>query len=210
MNKALRVVVADDEPELLDYYQAVLTSLGHDVIATASSGEELVRKCLELRPDLILSDIRMPGKDGVAAALEAFRAAPTRVVLATGYHAPDHIHDALDEMVLAYLAKPFEPKDLEQAIRRAEQRFDEFTVLLDCADDPQQAIRNRELLRVAKGLLMKRQSLGDRAAFERLRKMARDQNASLIEVAQAVVDAEQGPRSSSADLPRNVHLSNCG
>jgi AmiR/NasT family two-component response regulator len=191
MSKAFRVVIADDEPELLDFYRSVLISLGHTVVATASCGKELVDQCRATHPDLVLSDIKMPGQDGLQAVLEVFRDAPVRVILVTGYHAPSHIHGALAEMVLAYLAKPFRPRELEWAIDRADRRFREFLALQQQGDDPRQAIESRKTLRLAKGILMKRDALSDREAFQRLQQLAREQQVSLVEMAKRLIAAEQ-------------------
>jgi AmiR/NasT family two-component response regulator len=191
MSKAFRVVIADDEPELLEFYRSVLTSLGHTVVAQASCGEELVDRCRAAHPDLVMSDIKMPGKDGVQAVMEVFRHAPVRVILVTAYHAPSHIHGALDEMVLAYLAKPFRPRELEWAIDRADRRFEEFSALQQQCADPRQAIASRKTLRLAKGILMKRDSLGDREAFKRLQQLAREQQISLVDMAKRLIASDQ-------------------
>jgi response regulator NasT len=191
MGRSLRTVIADDDPELCAYCESLLSALGHLVVGTATDGDELIRRCRETRPDLVISDVKMPKKDGIQAVVEVFRESPVRVILVTGYHAPGHIYHALREMVLAYLAKPFQRRELELAIERVDQRFAEFQALFDGGVDPQQAIAHRETLRLAKGVLMKRQQLGDRAAFRRLQDMARDQGQSLVVVAQSVVDAER-------------------
>jgi response regulator NasT len=191
MIKALRVVVADDEPELLAYYQSLLTAMGHTVVGTARNGAELVEQCRRAHPDLVITDVKMPEKDGIEAVLEAFRESPMRVILVTGYHAPGHIYRALREMVLAYLAKPFQQRELELAIERAEQRFEEFLALRDSGSAPQQAVEHRETLRLAKGILMKRNGFGDRAAFRHLQHLAQEKRLPLIQIAQSVIDAER-------------------
>ena len=95
MTQSLRVVLADDEPELIAYYQSLLSAMGHDVVATAANGSELVRQCRLTQPDLVITDVKMPEKDGIQAVLEVFRERPMRVILVTGYHAPSHIYGAL-------------------------------------------------------------------------------------------------------------------
>jgi len=209
MTEAFRIILADDEPDLLESYQSMLHSLGHEVIAMARDGDELIDLCLSMHPDLVITDIKMPGKDGIQAVLEIFRKHPMRVILVTGYHAPDHIHDALGQMVLAYLAKPFRHRDLESAIWRAEQRFAEFRALLDGHDDPQQAVKHRELLRLAKGVLMKKALLSDREAFLRLRGMADEQNVRLADVAQQIVAHEQSGNAASDPMLRRERMPNC-
>jgi AmiR/NasT family two-component response regulator len=209
MSKVLRVIVADDEPDLLETCRAMLAFLGHEVVATAHNGEQLIEKCRAKRPDLIITDIKMPGKDGIQAVLEVFRETPVRVILVTGYHAPEHIHDALGRMVLAYLAKPFGENDLAAAIQRAEQRFTEFQALLDGHGDPQQAVKNRELLRLAKGVLIKRSSLNDRDAFLHLQRLAQQEGRSLIEIARQMVSAERADQPEPRPSSPSNELTNC-
>jgi AmiR/NasT family two-component response regulator len=169
----------------------MLSSLGHQVVATADNGEQLVEVCLTVRPDLVITDIRMPGKDGIAAVRDVFRSTPLPVVLVTGYHAPEHIQNALDEMVLAYLSKPFQRHELELAIRRAVHRFEEFRALFADDGNARKAVKNREVLRLAKGVLMKGMQLGDRAAFQHLEQMARDRNLRLLDAAYTVINTEK-------------------
>lgn len=68
MTPALRIAVADDEPRMRDYYQDTLPLLGHRVTCAAPTGQDLVRCCRDARPDLVITDIRMPDMDGIEAA----------------------------------------------------------------------------------------------------------------------------------------------
>jgi two-component system, response regulator PdtaR len=197
MNRPLRVVVADDEPELLAYCESMLSDLGHEVVGRATDGSELIQICRVARPDLVITDVKMPVKDGIEAVREIFRESPLRVILVTGYHAPGHIYDALREMVLAYLAKPFQRRELLLAIDRVEQRFEEFLALTEQGVEAQEAIGSGEILRLAKGILMKRQGLDDREAFQQLRRLAQERGTTLAAASQSVIDSE--PRRSSPD-----------
>ena len=209
MTQSLRVVLADDEPELLAYYQSLLGAMGHEVVATAANGEELVRQCRVTQPDLVITDVKMPEKDGIQAVLEVFRERPMRVILVTGYHAPSHIYGALREMVLAYLAKPFQQRELEMAIDRVEQRFVEFQALRESGSDAAKVGENRDRLRLAKGILMKRGGIGDRQAFQELQVLARAQNVSVLDAAQCVIRAEQSGPSTPGDAAHDNRVSNC-
>ena len=66
--KPLRIVVADDEPRMQDYFRKVLPLLGHDVVGVATTGRELVEQCQALNPDLVITDVKMPDMDGIEAA----------------------------------------------------------------------------------------------------------------------------------------------
>lgn len=64
----LRIVVADDEPLLVEEIGVYLAEMGHSLIATAATGQELLRLCVEHLPDLVITDILMPDMDGLEAA----------------------------------------------------------------------------------------------------------------------------------------------
>jgi CheY-like chemotaxis protein len=83
MGRRLRIVVADDERDTREYLHFFLSHLGHDVRA-AADGLELVAVCREFEPDLIVTDYRMPGLDGLTAAAEINRERVVPVVLVSG------------------------------------------------------------------------------------------------------------------------------
>jgi len=191
MNPSLRIGVADDEPEMLDYYQQTLSSLGHEVVAKAPTGAQLVEQCKAAHPDLVITDIKMPDKDGLDAAIEISRDKPTPVVLVSAYYDNDLINRALQDHVLAYLIKPIKQADLETAIALAMRRFQEFQALHKQSDDLRQALEDRKIVERAKGSIMTRSGLDEQTAFRRLQKMAADKNLKLVEVARTILLAEE-------------------
>ncbi len=191
MTSQLRIVVADDEPDMLDYYQHVLPALGHEVVGTAVTGRDLVDKCLALRPDLAVTDIRMPDMDGIEAADAIYRQAPLPVVLVSAYHDTALIERAENDHILAYLVKPIKQADLEPAIGLAVRRFEQFEALRKEAADLRQALLDRKVIERAKGVLMDKARLNEHDAFCRLQKLARTQNRKLVEIAHMILTAEQ-------------------
>jgi two-component system, response regulator PdtaR len=65
MSHALRIAVADVEPDMQESYRTILPELGHVVVAGVETGRELVQKCREQHPDLVITDIKMPDMDGI-------------------------------------------------------------------------------------------------------------------------------------------------
>jgi response regulator NasT len=119
----LRIAVADDEPDMVDYLRKVLPQLGHEVISAASTGGQLVANCRAQRPDLIIADIRMPEMDGIRATREVCDDHPLPIILISGHHQIDGLQQPGLEHVSAYLVKPVKRTDLEPAIRDAVARF---------------------------------------------------------------------------------------
>jgi two-component system, response regulator PdtaR len=191
MKRSLRIVVADDETDMRDFFQRILPLLGHQVVAAAATGRELIQHCRLLRPDLVIADIRMPDKDGIEAAVEIGRDEPIPVILVSAYHDAELIDRAGVNHVMAYLVKPIEQADLEPAIVLAMRRFDEFRSLRQEAADLRQALEDRKLIEQAKGILMKRSGLTEPEAFRRLQKLASEQQRKLVEIAQMLLVAEK-------------------
>jgi response regulator NasT len=187
----LRIAVADDEPRMRDYYLHILPLLHHRVICAAQTGRELVRCCLDSRPDLVITDIKMPELDGIDAIREIARAEPIAAILVSAYHDPELIERTRGEQVLAYLVKPIKQPDLEVAIGLAMQRFEEFQTLRKEAGELRQALADRKVIERAKGILMKRAGLDEQQAFKRLQKLARDQNQRIVDASHLILRAEQ-------------------
>src|SRR5262249_6616580 len=85
MNRSLRIAVADDEARMLEFYQALLPLLGHTVVCAALDGRELLEQCRAQRPDLIITDIKMPHLDGIDAARGVCQDDMTPVILVSAF-----------------------------------------------------------------------------------------------------------------------------
>ncbi len=191
MSRPLRIAVADDEPDMQDYFRTILPDLGHEVVAVAKDGRELVAACRAHKPDLVITDIKMPDMDGIDAATQIYRDGPIPVILVSAYHDPEFIRRAEADHILAYLVKPIKQADLEPAIAIAMRRFEQFQALRKEAADLKQALEDRKTIEKAKGILMKKAGLDEGDAFRRLQRLASDKNKKLIEIAQTILTAEE-------------------
>jgi response regulator NasT len=201
MSTSLRIAVADDEPRMRDYYSEVLPLLGHVVVCAAETGRELVTVCKEARPDLIITDVKMPDMDGIDAVFEIARGNPIPVILVSAYHEQELLERANREQFLAYLVKPIKQADLEAAIFIVMQRSQQFQSLRKEAGELKQALEDRKLIERAKGLLMKKAGVDEPEAFRRLQKLARDQNQKLAVVARVVLGTEEALRPPEPNAP---------
>ena len=120
----LRISVADDEADMREFYQRMLTHLGHRVVSCSANGRELVDDCMRQLPDLVISDIKMPELDGLHAAEEIGQKFPVPVILVSAYHSPETIERANSACVQAFLTKPIKLADLAPTIDFARRRFD--------------------------------------------------------------------------------------
>jgi len=191
MNPSLRIAVADDGPDMRDYFKKSLPRLGHQVVAVAQNGRELVEQCRAQRPDLVITDVKMPDMDGIDAAVQIYRDRPVPVILVSAYHAPELLARAESDHILGYLVKPIEQRDLEPVIILAMRRFEQFETLRREAADLRQALEDRKIIERAKGILMKRGSLDEQEAFRRLQKLASEESRKLIDIAHMILVAEK-------------------
>lgn len=115
---ALRIAVADDEKDMRDYLQRVLERLGHEVLGPVADGRELVDLCRQQRPDLIITDIRMPVMNGDEALREIYACQSIPFIVISAFRAPEAIPGDLGNGDAVYLNKPVRKQDLERAIAR--------------------------------------------------------------------------------------------
>jgi len=191
MNHSLRIVVADDEPDMRDYFQKILPRLGHQVVGVAADGDELVALCQQLQPDLVITDIKMPALDGIDAARRIWDMRPVPIILVSAFHDPELIQRAEADHVMGYLLKPVKQADLEPVIAVTMRLFEQFQMLQRETTDLRQALEDRKLIERAKGILMKRGGLDEPAAFRRLQKLASERNIKLVEIARQVIEADE-------------------
>ncbi len=189
--RSLRIAVADDEPDVRQFFQELLTQLGHQVVGVAETGRQLVEQCRAAHPNLVITDIKMPDLDGIRAAEEINREHPVPVILVTGHHEADLLARAATDHIMAYLSKPAKAIDLQAAISLAMLRFEHFQALRQEATSLRQALEDRKVIERAKGVVMKRLGVEEDDAFRRLQRMASNHNRKLIEAAQQVLNAEE-------------------
>jgi response regulator NasT len=191
MKQSYRISVADDEPDMQDYFKKILPRLGHEVVSVAANGRQLVEDVQTHQPDIVITDIKMPDMDGIAAACEIYAIAEVPVILVSAFHDSDLIERVEADHIQAYLVKPIKQADLEPAISLAVKRFAQFQTLQQEAADLRQALQDRKVIERAKGLLMKKIGLDEDEAFRRLQKLASDKNRKLVDIAEMLMIAEE-------------------
>jgi response regulator NasT len=187
MQEPLRVIVAEDEGLIRMDVVATLQEAGYEVVGEAADGEEAVRLALELKPDLIVMDIKMPKLDGISAA-EKMSEHKIPVVLLTAFSQADLVKRAADAGAMAYVTKPFKPSDLLPAIQIALSRAVELSALEGEIADLSERLETRKLMDRAKGLLQSTMKLSEPEAFRWIQKASMDRRLSMAQVAKAVLE----------------------
>jgi two-component system, response regulator PdtaR len=189
-----RVLIAEDEALIRMDLAEMLAEEGYDVVAAVEDGEQAVARTEELRPDLVILDVKMPRLDGIAAAqrIALQRIAP--VVMLTAFSQRDLVESARDAGAMAYLVKPFGKSDLLPAIEMAVSRFAELQQLEAEVADLSERLETRKVVDRAKGVLQEKLGLSEPDAFRWIQKTAMDLRLSMREVADGVVEHGVEPR----------------
>lgn len=188
MTTPRRVLIAEDEALIRLDLKEMLAEEGYDVVGEAGDGEQAVALARQLTPDLVILDVKMPKKDGIAAAAEISEAQLAPVVILTAFSQRDLIERATDAGAMAYLVKPFTKSDLLPAIELAIARYSEMVALRAEVADITERLEVRKIIDRAKGLLQAKQKMNEPEAFRWLQRAAMDRRTSMRDIAQAVID----------------------
>ncbi|MBB6343899.1 response regulator [Nonomuraea muscovyensis] len=188
MSTQRRVVIAEDEALIRLDLKEMLEEDGYVVVGEAGDGEQAIRLAAELKPDLVILDVKMPVLDGISAAerIVADRIAPCLIL--TAFSQRDLVERARDAGAMAYLVKPFTKADLVPAIEMAVSRHEEMVALSKEVSDLSDRLETRKLVERAKGLLMAAHGWTEPQAFRWIQKASMDRRLSMREVAQIVID----------------------
>jgi len=186
-----RIIIADDESIIRMDLREMLTSLGYLVVGEAGDGQSALNLARELRPNLVIMDVKMPGMDGIQAATVLTKEKIAPVLLLTAFGQRELIQRAMEAGVVGYLVKPFRESDLTPAIEVALARFGEFKSLEKEVDTLKEALETRKIVDRAKGILMLRDDLTEQEAFRRIQKMSMNTRRRMRDIAEAIILTHQ-------------------
>ncbi len=190
---SLRILIADDDPELLFCLRAQLTHLGHEVIGEARDGEQAIMLARHHRPDLTVLDIKMPRLDGLQACSLIAQECPCAIVLLSAYSDPQLVHQASTLPIQGYLIKPVREQELGPAIELAIARFQETQRLQDRLAFLSEILDIRSLFRRATSCLVTEQHCSPQEAWSRIEQEARAKRVELDIVARAILQGQPVP-----------------
>jgi response regulator NasT len=186
-----RVVIAEDEALIRLDLKEMLEEEGYVVAGEASDGEAAVKLAEELRPNLVIMDIKMPGLDGISAAERITSDHVAPVVILTAFSQRDLVMRAKDAGAMAFLVKPFTKADLIPAIEIAVSRFAEVAALEGEVANLKERLEVRKLLDRAKGLIQAERGVTEAEAFRWIQKSSMDRRMTMRAVAEEVLQAAE-------------------
>jgi response regulator NasT len=199
MAERTRVIIADDESIIRMDLREMLTNLGYLVVGEVGDGRSAVNLARELKPDVVVMDIKFEGDDfdGIDAARSLTEEQIAPVLLLTAYSQRELVLRAREAGVVGYLVKPFREADLIPAIEVALARFNEFRAMEKQLGDLEDALETRKFVDRAKGILMDTQDLSEAEAFRRIQKMSMNTRKPMKDVAEAIILAHQTQQQSA-------------
>ena len=190
---SIRVVIAEDEAIIRLDLKETLEEEGYLVVGETGRGDKAVDLVRELRPDLAILDIKMPGMDGIEAARLITRDRICGVLVLTAFSQREIIEEARDAGALAYLVKPFQKSDLIPAIEVAIGRFRELQALNGEVDALGEQLEARKAIDRAKGILIDQFKMSESDSYGFIQRGAMNHRTTMKAVADMVVAGELRP-----------------
>ena len=180
------VLIVDDHDTYRSFVRSVLEEEGFEVVGEAADGRKAVELARQLKPDLAILDIKMPGMSGIRAAEIITRERISAVVILTAFSQRDLAAQAAQAGAMAYVVKPFQKSDLLPAIDVALERYADVTRLEGQVGDLSDKLETRKVVERAKGILQE-QGLSEDDAYKLMQRAAMDRSLSMAEVANLVI-----------------------
>jgi response regulator NasT len=180
-SSSLRVLIANERKDRLARIAAIVTALGHDVISRELEVKDVAAATEREHPDLALVGLGVSGEHALDMISEIVRKASCPVIALLEAADPVWVNEAAKRGIFAYIVDGNE-KEMQSAIDITLRRYSEYTSL-------EGAFARRAVIERAKGILMSRQEIDERRAFELLRTQSHRSGRKLYDVAEAVVEA---------------------
>jgi AmiR/NasT family two-component response regulator len=185
--RALKVLLADQDPGALRIAAARVRDLGHEVIEMAIGVQEAADTIARDDPDISLVVVYDDSAFALDLIDEITEFARGPVIAIVAHEDPDFVSEAAKRGIYAY-AREGLSESIQSAIEVAIRRHEDQRRLVEQVERLESALERRALIERAKGILMERHGIDEREAFERLRRHARSRNRTVVDVSASVAE----------------------
>ena len=189
----IRVVIAEDEAIIRLDLKETREEEGYDVVGETGRGDDALRLVRELRPDLAILDIKMPGMTGLEVATEINAERICGVLILTAFSQREVVEQARDAGALAYLVKPYQKSDLIPAIEVAIGRFRELSALTGEVGRLEDQLETRKIIDRAKGILIDECGMAEADAFAFVQRSAMSGRTRMRDIAEQIIAGSLRP-----------------
>lgn len=178
---SLRILIANERKDRLERIAEIVTGLGHEVISKELEVSEVAAATEREHPDLAFVGLGVSAEHALGMISEIVREAACPVIALLEAVDPTWVNEAAKRGIFAYIVNG-DPGEMQSAIDITLRRYTEYQSL-------EGAFARRAVIERAKGIVMARQSVGERQAFELLRTQSQRSGSKLFEVAEAVIES---------------------
>jgi response regulator NasT len=180
-------MLIDDDPARATALEENLVMAGYEVLSIVTSTTAILFQIEQHRPDVVLIDLRFPGRDVLESLAMVNNHNPTPMLMFTEEDDPDYIQQAFSAGVSTYTMEGINPAKVKPVIEVALAQFRSYQALRQQLNETRTALEDQKLITRAKGLLMKYKKLNEEAAHEMLQRMAMEHNLKSADVARMVI-----------------------
>ena len=183
-----KLLIADDEHLVAAGLAANLDDLGYTVVGPAANGDEAIELCRTEKPDMALLDIRMPKKDGLAAAEIIYKRMRIPVVIFSAYSDPEYVDAGNRIGVFGYILKPVTQDQLRVGISVAWSQFLDSINQNSEIRNLKERLEHRKIIEQAKWIIVNRKGIPEPEAMKLLQRQARNNRRTLVDVSRSVLE----------------------
>lgn len=187
----LRVILVEDERERGMVVSEALRADGFEVVALLPTGSDLPRRVRELAAEVIVAAIDSPDRDTLEDMRRVTHEEHRPVVMFSQDGQAETIRAAVEAGVAAYVVDGLRPERVKAVVDVAIAQFAKFQDLRSQLDKARTTLAERKQIERAKGILMQRRRCGEDDAYRLMRKMAMDQKARIIDIANKIIEAAE-------------------
>ncbi|MDP8985404.1 MAG: ANTAR domain-containing protein [Pseudomonadota bacterium] len=187
MSASLRILIVDQNAQRATILEEGLREAGYGDVVLVREVQNLLRKIVEINPDVIFIDLENPHRDVLEQMFQVSRSVPRPIAMFVDQSDTATIEEAVDAGVATYIVDGLRKERIKPILDTTISRFNAFKKLRDRLDGVTQALEERKLIDRAKGILMTERKLSEADAYELLRKTAMNENCRLADIAQGVL-----------------------